>query len=285
MGKKKKPDPLARWHKIGDLMRLIVVSSRIENAQAPLSCILVGPPGDGKSQMLFRFDHCEHVDFISDATYMGLLRMVQLVSDGYKSCIVIPDLGTIVGRKAEVGSQAIATLAMLSAEGVRKVLVGKRQKDFGGAQASVVTAITIDELIRHYRLLNTNAFLSRVFLIDFELSSKEILEMMRLYNRGQIGGILSKFRFPRSNANGYLPERQISMSARMRDKAMRWWEEMERKRPDRTYGFRSAHAIQTLLMCSAYLHRRRSVTEQDITYVTKLKDLLFHQFKVILPEQ
>lgn len=281
---KRKTDPLARWHRVSEFMRLIVVSSRIANIDVPLSCILVGPPGDGKSRMLFRFDHLGHVEYVSDATYMGLLRVINRVAEGYISCVVIPDFGPIVGRKTEVASQSVATLAMLSAEGVGKILVGRRTKDFGGAQASVISAITIEELVRHYRIINQSAFLSRVFLIDFELTSDEILYMMRLYNRGKIGGVLSQFRFPRSNADGMLPKREIKIAARLSDKVMRWWQELERQRPDRTFGFRSAHGLTTLVKCSAYLHRRNRATEQDLRYVERFHPLLMQQFQIVLPD-
>lgn len=278
---KRKPDPLARWTRVGEFLRLIFVSSRIENIDVPLSALLVGPPGDGKTRMLYRAAHAKHIEYISDATYLGLLRVIDRVKEGFVSCVVIPDMGTIIGRRGEVARQAVATLAMLSAEGVGRILVGKRIKDFGLAQASVLSAITIDDLMQNLHVANQSAFLSRVFLINFELTSDEIEMMMRLHTRKKLGSVLTPFRFPRSGVNGMMPTREIKCPVGISDKMLRWWQQLEKERPDRSFGFRTAHSLNTLVKASAYVHRRTRVTQQDVQYVERFRGLLTQQFHII----
>lgn len=276
---KKKPDPYARWQLVGEFLRLAFVSSRIENVPAPLNLLLVGPPGDGKTQMLLRAQHLSHVKVLSDATYNGLLRFCSAVDQGFFSALLIPDLGTIVGRRTEVGKQSIAMLARLGAEGVFEVAVGKRIKDYHGATASIISAITFDDLGMNWTVLNQNAFLSRVFLIEFDLTIPEMRAMMKRKNRGDLT-LLSDFRFPRLNRDlKFLPSREIKMALKYADKAMRWWTEMHRERPDRVHGFRTADAFQTMLKCSAYLKRRTRVDEHDVEYVERFRPLWENQFR------
>lgn len=273
------PDPYARWQLVGEFIRLVFVSSRIENAPAPLNCLLVGPPGDGKTQMILRAQRLSHVKVLSDATYNGLLRFCSAVDQGFFSTLVIPDLGTLVGRRNEVARQSISMLARLGAEGVFEIAVGKRIKDYHGATASILSAITFDDLTFNWTTLNQNAFLSRVFLIEFDLTIPEIRAMMKRKNRGDLA-LLNDFRFPKLNRDiKFLPNREIKMALKYADKAMRWWVEMQRDRPDRVHGFRTADAFQTMLKCSAYLKRRTRVDERDVKYVERFRILWENQFR------
>jgi hypothetical protein len=170
-------------------------------------------------------------------------------------------------------------LARLGAEGVFEIAVGKRIKDYHGATASILSSITFDDLGYNWATLNQNAFLSRVFLIEFDLTIPEIRAMMKRKNRGDLS-LLGDFRFPRLNRDEkFLPSREIKMALKYADKAMRWWVEMHRDRPDRVHGFRTADAFQTMLKCSAYLKRRTRVGEHDVKYVERFRPLWESQFR------
>lgn len=276
---KKKPNPYARWKLVGEFLKLFFVSTRIENVPAPLNMVLVGPPGDGKTQMLLRAKALSHVKVLSDATYNGLLRFTSAVEQGFFSTLVIPDLGTMVGRRNEVAKQSISMLARLGAEGVFEIAVGKRIKDYHGATASILTAITFDDLTWNWITLNQNAFLSRVFLIEFDLTMNEINAMMRRKNKGDLS-LLSDFRFPRLNRDtSFLPMREIKMAEKFASKGLRWWIDLSRNRPDRVHGFRTADAFQTMLKCSAYLKRRHRVDLTDVAYVERFRPLWENQFR------
>lgn len=274
------PDPYYRWRLVGDFLRLVFVSSRIGNLEAPLNAVLVGPPGDGKTKMILRGEHARHVRVLSDMTYMGVCMYIKTCQDGFASCLVVPDLATLVGRKLETGKQTIAALAMLCAEGVRELAVGKRIRDFGGVQSSVISAVTPEDLMNDYRVFNQNAFLSRTFLIDFDLTMDELRAMMHRKSHGD-RALLRSFAFPRvSHRDGLLPKRDIRFPRRYAELSLRWWEELTSLRSDRAFGFRSADALQSLLMTSAYLRGSRTVAQRDVQFVEALKPLWLRQFRV-----
>lgn len=265
--------PLARWELTAELLRLCVVSTRVVNAAAPLSLMLVGPPGDGKTAMLQRLDWCPFVRSLSDTTYLGLTRYLEAVKEGRSSCLVIPDFATVVGRKSDVSRQCVATLAMMCAEGVGVVSVGRLDRDFGGARSSVVTAITDREFVAHQGVINQNAFLSRVFICDFRLELSELVALMNPKSGG-----LAPLRFGLMAKQG-LPRRSIELPAKYRGVIHDWWTELKDVRPDMWFAFRTAHQLRTLLLAGTYLAGRRRVTRADVQTVERLIPVLHAQLR------
>lgn len=260
--------PFERWHRVGFLVRLIVVSSRVANIEAPLNLILAGPPGDGKTRMLFRVEDVPHVQMLSDTTYTGVCYFLEAVRDRLSSALVIPDLATIIGRRTEVAKQTIATLAMMCAEGVKTVRVGKQVRDYAGAQASILTAITFDDINANFQVLNQNAFFSRVFLIDFDLEWHELVAMMDKKTAGDRSLLKAlDFSTVRRNRDGTMKVRDIILPRGYALQAKQWWMTLRRHRRDRFFGFRSADAFHGLLMASAYLRGARAVTRTDVRLV------------------
>lgn len=254
---------------MSELVRLSAVSTLVTNIEAPINLLLVGPPGDGKTAMLLRSQRLPNVQVLSDGTYLGLCAYLNDVRDNLSSCLVIPDLATIVGRRDAVGKQAIATLAMMCAEGVRTIRVGRTVRDYQGARSSVMSAITYRDLLASSDILDQNAFLSRVFVIDFDLTWQEQEKMME---RKVIKGnrsLLSQFRFRRikKTKHGLWETADVTVSQGHARTATRWWVQLRRKRNDRWFAFRTADALIGLLQASAFMSGRKRVTLADVRYI------------------
>lgn len=270
-------DPFRKWHLVSKLVRLAAVSSLVENAEMPVSVLLVGPPGDGKSRMLLRLAEAPQVRVLSDASYLGLMNFVSQAADRLKSTVIIPDLGTIGGRREATGRQAIATMAMMCAEGIGETAVGKVVRNFHNTRAAVLSAITDQELMQDWMIYNQNAFLSRVMLIDFEFRHGDVLQMIRRKHRGD-RSLLSPLPMPVSKlpANRY---RVIKLPARCAAQTQGWWEELKEQRPDRAFGFRTVDYFTTLLQSAAYLRKASTVTQQDVQTVSQFRPLWLAQVK------
>lgn len=266
--------PFHRWQLIGDFLRLVLISCRVSNREAPVNCVLVGPPGDGKTKMIMRGESLRFMATLADSTYLGIVRILPQIRDGFISGLIVPDLGTLVGRKQEVGMQTIAMLARLCAEGVGPIAVGRQVKDFSGVRATLVAAVTPEDLLNNWRTFNQNAFLSRTFLLDFDLTQPEIEAMSHRKNRGD-RSLLEPFRYRRSQLGR---QWTIKCSARYAAKAVMWWKELLASGKP-AYAFRTVDAFTDLLRASAFLHDRRAVTKQDVAYVAKFRSLWLNQFQ------
>lgn len=180
-----------------------------------------------------------------------------------------------------MAKQAIATLAMMSAEGVRNIRVGKRVRDYLGAQSSVVSAITNNDLDLGYHILSQNAFLSRVFMVDFDLEFEEMDRMMQKKSKGD-RSLLASFNFRLCmDTKGFMRPRRVVIARTHTRKSRAWWIELKRKRQDRFFGFRSADSFNGLLMAAAYLRGASRVTTQDVRWIeSRILPLIAQQVKI-----
>lgn len=272
--------PLERWKRIAQFVRLVAISSRVENIDAPLNVLLVGPPGDGKTAMLQRLEHLTYAQFLSDTTYMGLVSFLKSVKDDLRSALIVPDMGTLVARKPEVAKQTVATIASMIAEGVYDITVGKKIRRFDGVKASFLSAITEDDLAVYRNTLNQNAFLSRVFLIDFALSWKELRTMARKKWRGD-RSLLQPLPFPYIKE---FPKRTIRVPEARYYQVEEWWKSMKGEIGQRVFGFRTPDQLTGLLQASAYLNKRGTVQIADVRFLERwVWPLIIRQYPV--PEQ
>lgn len=271
-----------RWNQIADLVRLAAVSSRIPNIETPINVLLAGPPGDGKTRMIMRVEHLQHVEVLSDTTYLGLCHCLSSIKDGLIASIVVPDLGTLIGRRGDVARQTIATLSMMIAEGVRHIRVGKRVRDYGGARSSLISAITLDDLDSSFPVLSQNAFLSRVLLVDFDLDWTELLAMLERKHRGD-RALLRPLSFRRAGMrrDGFLEPRPIHIAETYARRTRSWWTTLRRKRSDRFFGFRTADFLTGLLQSSAFIRGDNRVRMRDVEFVgDRILPLVMQQVRI-----
>lgn len=267
-----------KWRLISEFVRLVSISSRVKNLEAPINLCLVGPPGDGKTKMLMRAAALPHVRVFSDISPKGVLSFLDLVKNGFVSTLVIGDLGTVIGRKMEVGKQVISNLAMVCAEGVYQIAVFGRMKDYGGARASLMTAATVENFVDASRMLQQNGFTSRLFLVDFDFNAEELLHMQA---RKMLGdrSLLKPFTYSRAGMRaGLYPLRSVRVPRSHASTALDWWRRVMAHAPEHVYGFRTADALVGLLQGSAYLHGRRAVTADDVKYIKRFESLWMKQF-------
>ena len=266
-----------RWRLVSDFLRRVFVSSRVKNAEAPVNVLLVGPAGDGKTRMVLRGSPLPFVRTYSDISPKGLYSILDVVKNEYASTVIIPDLGTVIGRKYEVGKQVLANLAMLAAEGVGRVLVAGRERDYEGLRVSLVTAMSDVEFIRNQGMLLQNGFLSRMVVVNFEFTAKELRHMQARKVLGD-RSLMAPFHYARGVR--HFPRLTIGLPASWAARTHAWWDEAMGKEDATIYGFRTADVLNDLLRASAYLHYRGRVTERDVRYIERFREVWEHPVKV-----
>lgn len=120
-----------------------VLYTGILKETVPLSVILVGPPGCGKSKVLIQYESvtCHGT---TDLTTSGLIEILQRDHANTIRHIVIPDFNIVVSHKSGTSDLTIATLLGVMSEGTARIDDGRSQKEVKHAPLGVITAMTRD---------------------------------------------------------------------------------------------------------------------------------------------
>jgi hypothetical protein len=114
----------------------------------PLSVILVGPPGTGKSKAMLQF--CSpSLHVTNDVTTSGLSDIINDDKAGLVRHIVIPDFNIVVSHKAATTNLTVANLLTLTSEGSVRIDDGRRQKELKHAPIGIITAMTREVYEEH----------------------------------------------------------------------------------------------------------------------------------------
>jgi len=107
----------------------------------PISTILVGPPGSGKSKLILQYQN-PSIHQTNDITSQGLAELVEDDKAGQIRHVVIPDFNIVVSHKASTTNLTVASLLTLMSEGVLRIDDGRRKKELLHAPLGICTAMT-----------------------------------------------------------------------------------------------------------------------------------------------
>lgn len=109
----------------------------------PLSIMLIGPPGAGKSKVLLKMKSAQIVQ-CDDMTSAGLIRILERDPEGKLSHILLPDFNTVLSHKKSVSTLTITSLLGLLSDGVMSVADGRANKEVKHKPMGVLGAMTRD---------------------------------------------------------------------------------------------------------------------------------------------
>ena len=107
----------------------------------PISVILVGPPGTGKSKIILQFQSPSILK-TNDVTSAGLADIVGDDKDNKVRHVIVPDFNIVVSHKAATSNLTIASLLTLMSEGILRIDDGRRKKELVHAPLGIITAMT-----------------------------------------------------------------------------------------------------------------------------------------------
>jgi hypothetical protein len=107
----------------------------------PISIILIGPPGTGKSKVILQYE-CESLHKTNDITSAGLADIVQYDRENKVRHIIIPDFNIVVSHKQSTSALTVASLLTLMSEGIMRIDDGRRTKEIIHAPVGITTAMT-----------------------------------------------------------------------------------------------------------------------------------------------
>lgn len=248
-----------------ELLKLVLFSGYIEN-ERPLSVMLVGNVGIGKTEVLQNYKESSNIAFLTDVTYMGLINLLEEQKE--LRHLIIPDFLKITMKKQSTAENFISCLNALTEEGLSKISLFGMSKDFKGKRAGVITATTKDSYAQHKKKWASMGFSSRILIVSYDYSDatrESVFEFIQ--NRKYITSAKEPFSLPTRNV------------------AVTFSPELAKKLRSKDSTFRSQKQLQTLAMSSA-LERSLTaenvvVTDEDIQRVKRLSKFFNLKFTKI----
>ncbi len=240
---------------IKKIMKLVLISSFLKY-EKPLSLLLLGDTGTGKTEIIRKFSS-ERLLFCTDVSYSGLIE--ELKRNNSARHILIPDFIKITMKRRSTTDNLISLLNALVEEGLRTVIVGHNNKfDFNGRNLGLITATTRASYGQHREEWESFGFLDRMIKVSYSYSQQTIDEIFEYINRElyiedekteklrgyKDIGVESSFEFNKQ-LNGFSNNR-----------------------------FRTLKQLQLLIKCHALLMRRKAVIQEDVIEIIRLEKFM-----------
>jgi hypothetical protein len=153
------------------MINLVVQTAFLKSCSKPISLLLLGRPGVGKSRLLSPLAKVKFVSYVNDITPKYLVEFLGRVKSGEKRFLVIPDFTNCMSHGESTRTTLIAVLRSMTEEGVVDLsdyhLEFKSDKP---VRAGLITAITNSSYEEFKRAWKGTGFLSRLLPFSFSHS-------------------------------------------------------------------------------------------------------------------
>lgn len=165
-----------------DLLTKIVTSilwtGYVQNAEKPLSLLIIAAPEHGKSQLVKQFRYSKGIIYISDVTTYGLASKINEHLNRHEPVnhIIIPDLLNPFSRAKCVVQSFVSFLNALTEEGIAKIQTGRITVEIP-MQCGVIACLTTDQWKQHRAKWISIGFLSRFIPLSYRYSRPTVMEI------------------------------------------------------------------------------------------------------------
>lgn len=185
----KPPTDRRRWDELSWLIGLCAASGRIADAR-PVSVLVVGPPGSGKTEMLHRYQakageaRNTMLAFASQASAWGVHGILKESVPRGVTHLVVPELQTLILRKNTVWASFIGLMLQAMEEGIGDTYNGPKKISYGNARLALIAGITTDAWYAEANELTSRGFTSRVLVCRWQRSPENTVASQLCANAG-----------------------------------------------------------------------------------------------------
>jgi hypothetical protein len=185
------PD-IVSWHRLTSLVGLVSLTGRIADTR-PLSMLLIGRAGSGKTALLERYrikpPGNRHMLFGTTASSWGLANILKSQVPAGVTTIVASEFQTWMYRKGAVWDALLGLLLPATEEGVWDIYNGPDKMSYHGARIGLIAAMT-DDAFNHNRIeLERTGLLSRMLVVKWQRDADDVLASRKRFNNGDTSAL------------------------------------------------------------------------------------------------
>lgn len=251
---------------------LVLQTAFLKSCPKPLSLLLIGQAGIGKTRLLSPLAKIKEVSYVNDITPKYLVDFLGKVKNGEKRFLVVPDFTNCMSHGKNTRNTLIAVLRSMTEEGVVDLssyhLEFKSEKP---VRAGLITATTNANYMEFRRAWKDTGFLSRLLPFSFSHSVATTQNIMKAIDSGKSDTIENaKFTIVRKPKDIICPEHLL--------RQLHVYEESLSKSTG-SYPYRQQVQLNAITEALAVLNNRTEITQDDIDTVVWLSKWINYDFK------
>lgn len=153
------------------MINLVLQTAFLKTQRKPISLLLVGKAGIGKSRLLSPLAKLKTVSYVNDITPKYLIEFLENVKKGEKTFLVVPDFTNCMSHSKTTRTTLVAVLRSMTEEGVSDLSDYHLEfKSKTPIRAGLITAITRSSYQAFKENWKDIGFLSRLLPFSFKHS-------------------------------------------------------------------------------------------------------------------
>lgn len=161
------------------VITLVLQTAFLRSCNKPISLLLLGRPGIGKSRLLSPLAKLDFVSYVNDITPKYVVEFLRKVERGDKKFLVIPDFTNCMSHGKSTRTTLIAILRSMTEEGVKDLSDYHLEfKADSPVRAGLITATTLSSYQQFKRDWKSTGYLSRLLPFSFSHSIATTTKIM-----------------------------------------------------------------------------------------------------------
>lgn len=246
---------------IRKIIKLTIISGYIKNTDRPISLLLIGKSGIGKSEVTTYY-YGKKVLRMTDVSYFGICNEIN--KNPEVKHLLIPDFLKVTRKNKNTSDNVIGILCSFMEEGVGKIHLNKQEYDFKGKRLGIITSTTQASFSQNQYIWETIGFIQRFLICSYAYTNETRDEVMKYINDENY--LLEANKEKITGTNKFIkstPELNAQLRIISKD------------------SFRLQKHLQTLVKCNAFLRGDDKVIQEDINEIIRLSGYLNFDFTEI----
>lgn len=236
------------------IVKLVLLSGYLKK-QKPLSLLLIGEVGSGKTEITTNFKSSRIV-VIGDLSKSGVYS--EVMKNKSLKHIVIPDFLKITNRRRATAQDLITTLNSATEEGLTRSALYRQDLNFKGKTIGLITSTTKASYSQHYKEWKSIGFLSRMIICSFSYNNETHKKIMQyIQTEKYLDDELKQ------SLKGY-----TNIDVKSNFELNQQLEKLSRNK------YRTQKQLQTMAKSHAILRKDNNVRQQDIDEIIRLSKYL-----------